>query len=77
MGRPRFYKSNKMVPTKEYKANWEDIFGDKKKKKNGKTKSKVQQKRQETKTMAPGSWRRPGSETSRLSRSISPAGMLL
>ena len=26
MGRPRFYKSNKMVPTKEYKANWEDIF---------------------------------------------------
>ena len=22
MGRPRFYKSNKMVPTKEYKANW-------------------------------------------------------
>ncbi len=51
MGRPRFYKSNKMVPTKEYKANWEDIFGDKKKKKkeeDGKTKSKVQQKRQET-----------------------------
>ena len=48
MGRPRFYKSNKMVPTKEYKANWEDIFGDKKKKKNVKTKSKVQQKRQET-----------------------------
>ena len=48
MGRPRFYNSNKMVQTKEYKANWEDIFGDKKKKKNGKTKSKVQQKRQET-----------------------------
>ena len=50
MGRPRFYKSNKMIPTKEYKANWESIFGKKEKKKeeNGKTKSKVQQKRQET-----------------------------
>lgn len=48
MGRPRGYKSNKMIPTPEYKANWEDIFGDKKKKKNEKTKSKVQQKRQET-----------------------------
>ena len=47
MGRPRFYKSNKMVPNKKYKENWESIFG-KKEKKNEKTKSKVQQKRQET-----------------------------
>ena len=47
MGRPRFYKSNKMVPTKEYKANWESIFG-KKEKKNEKTKSKVRKTRQET-----------------------------
>ena len=47
MGRPRFYKSNKMVPTKEYKANWESIFG-KKEKKNEKTKGKVRKKRQET-----------------------------
>ena len=47
MGRPRFYKSNKMVPTKKYKENCESIFV-KKEKKNEKTKSKVQQKRQET-----------------------------
>jgi hypothetical protein len=47
MGRPRFYKSNKMIPTKEYKANWEGIFG-KKEKKNEKTKSKVRKTRQET-----------------------------
>ncbi len=48
MGRPRFYKSNKMIPTKKYKENWESIFGKKKKEEDGKTKSKVQQKRQET-----------------------------
>ena len=47
MGRPRFYKSNKMIPTKEYKANWESIFG-KKEKKNEKTKGKVRKTRQET-----------------------------
>ena len=47
MGRPRFYKSNKMIPTKKYKENWESIFG-KKEKKNEKTKSKVRKTRQET-----------------------------
>ena len=47
MGRPRFYKSNKMVPTKEYKANWESIFG-KKEKKNEKTNGMVRKTRQET-----------------------------
>ena len=40
MGRPRFYKSNKMIPTKKYKEEFDRIF-------NKKTKEDIEEENEE------------------------------